>query len=270
MISDFLNFINFEYSFGNHCKLDSSWKCDGKFLTEDHLYCIRSGYAEFTMDEITYKLEPGKSFLFPTNRYITYHCPENFSLDWFHFRVKIFGSIDLLDHFDCPYELPIPSEGLTKELYAKLLSLEEQESTERNLASPAIIQQLCAPFLSKGKFNKDGELFLKLEPALKYIETNIDIPIRVTELASACNYEESYFADLFSKTIGLPPAKYISKRKIEKAKKLLMLGSKVDKISDSLGFYDISHFSRSFKKLTGMSPSKYKAFLISEERKVPG
>ena len=270
MISDFLNFISFEYCFGNYCELDHNWKCEGKFFTEDHLYCIRSGYAELTLDGTKYELVPGKSYLFPSNKYATYKCPESFSLDWFHFRVKIFDSIDLLDHFDCPYELPIPSQGLTKQLYSRLLELEQSNNEEKNITSPAIIQQLAAPFLTKGRFNKDGELFIKLEPALKYIETNIDIPIRVSELAARCNYEESYFADLFSKTIGLPPAKYISKRKIEKAKNLLMLGSKVDKISNKLGFYDISHFSRSFKKLTGMTPSKYKTFLRSKERQVPG
>jgi AraC-like DNA-binding protein len=218
---------------------------------------IKSGYAEFTMDGVLYKLEPGKSFLFPANRYITYSCPEKFSLYWFHFHVKMFDSIDLLDHFECPYELPTENETFTEDLYKKLFEMDVSDNAQKDFVMPAIIQMLAAPFLSRGNFNKNGNVLLKLEPALKYIEKNISIPIRIAELAEQCDLEESYFADLFSKTIGIPPAKYVTKRKVEIAKSLLTIGTKIEETSRKLGFYDSAHFSRTFKKLTGMNPSVY-------------
>ena len=261
MVDDILKYCTYEFCFGNYINLDNRWRCEGKYLTEDHLYCIRSGSAEFTIDGETYLLEAGKSYLFPTNKYISYHCPKAFSLDWFHFRVRIFDTIDLLDHVDCNYELPIGSDDLTRLLYAKLFILDQQEaSLEKSLTMPAIIQQLAAPFLSQATINKDGVTFLKLEPALRYIEKHLDIPVRVSELAAECSYEESYFADLFSKTIGVPPAKYIVKRKMEKSKALLSTGLRIDEVSQALGFYDLSHFSKSFKRYTGMSPKVYKDF----------
>ncbi|MCH2206777.1 MAG: AraC family transcriptional regulator [Lentisphaerales bacterium] len=269
MINDILKFCTYRFCFGSYINLNTKWRCEGKFLTEDHLYCIRKGYAEFTIEGKAYVLEPGKSYLFPTNRYITYRCPEEFSLDWFHFHVRIFDTIDLLDHIDCPYELPISYEGLSGMLYKRLFQLDQSDCSQKELEMPAIIQQLCSPFLAQATVSKESQTFLKLEPALKYIERHLDIPIRVAELAAVCEYEESYFADLFSKTVGLPPAKYIFKRKMEKAKALLAAGFKVDDLRKSLGFYDMSHFSRSFKKFTGMTAKQYKKHAESGV-KVPG
>jgi len=67
-----------------------------------------------------------------------------------------------------------------------------------------------------------------------------------------------YFSKYFHTTIG----DYIRKIKIEKSLSYLSKRSiPLDTISAKLGFYDNAHFTRTFKKYTGMAPSEYRQFI---------
>lgn len=68
----------------------------------------------------------------------------------------------------------------------------------------------------------------------------------------------SYKRD-FEQVYQLSPGKWLLNRRLEEAGKLLkQKGKKPAEIYLSLGFEDLSHFSRAFKKKYGMSPSKIK------------
>lgn len=73
-----------------------------------------------------------------------------------------------------------------------------------------------------------------------------------------CGMSYSYFKQLFLKIYGIPPVKYITQLKLERAKELLITGIyTVNEIAMSVGYNDVYYFSKSFKKLYGMSPSVY-------------
>ncbi len=71
--------------------------------------------------------------------------------------------------------------------------------------------------------------------------------------ASSCNR-------MFHRVYGMSPRQYLSALKLKKAKLLLMEPAlSVEEISIRLGYKDIAHFSRQFKRWTGEPPGKFRA-----------
>lgn len=92
--------------------------------------------------------------------------------------------------------------------------------------------------------------------AVRYIGRNLYGPCPVADVAAYVRLEPHYFSALFSKQVGMPPGRYILQRKLEEAKQILTeLNATVTETAESLGFCDVSHFSRQFKKAFGFSPS---------------
>ena len=70
---------------------------------------------------------------------------------------------------------------------------------------------------------------------------------------------QEYASNCFKKHMGISLMKYSKKIKIDRAKVLLLTTNKsMLDISISLGFYDQSHFSKTFKYFEGVSPSKFR------------
>ena len=69
---------------------------------------------------------------------------------------------------------------------------------------------------------------------------------------------------LFKEHCGEGPIEYYTKLKTAKAKKLLLEGMSVSKISDMLGYSSIHNFSRAFKKNVGVSPIEYKKKILAQ------
>jgi AraC-like DNA-binding protein len=81
----------------------------------------------------------------------------------------------------------------------------------------------------------------------------------VNEMAEFCNLSDDQFRRLFLKRTGMLPKIYIDRLKIQRAGELLVSRRlKVTEIAERLGYVDQYHFSRRFKKLTGMSPRRYR------------
>ena len=98
-----------------------------------------------------------------------------------------------------------------------------------------------------------------LEPALSYIyEHYTDESISVEKLSELCGFSYEYFRKLFHSCYGCAPVKYINGLKLKRAKELLTSGLySVSETALQAGFFDLSYFSRCFKKNLGVSPSEY-------------
>lgn len=115
-----------------------------------------------------------------------------------------------------------------------------------------ILQEKQKKYLPTSKYKK-------LEPALNYIAENYTLGITNDELAKCTGFSTVYFRKLFAEVFGISAVAYVHKLRISKAKE--MLKSEYGSISDiafSLGYTSIYDFSRTFKKYTGVPPSKYK------------
>jgi AraC-like DNA-binding protein len=88
------------------------------------------------------------------------------------------------------------------------------------------------------------------------MESNSDKTL--AEIAEICGVSEGYFRKLFREYSGENPIDFRQKHRIEKAKQLLLLDThSIGEIAEELHFSDIYHFSKTFKKVTGLSPLTY-------------
>lgn len=79
----------------------------------------------------------------------------------------------------------------------------------------------------------------------------------VAYCASEMAYSPHYFGDMFRKATGSTAISYIHSYVINVGKSLLMQGHNINEASRMLGFEFPHHFTRLFKKIVGVTPSKY-------------
>lgn len=98
-----------------------------------------------------------------------------------------------------------------------------------------------------------------IKPAVEYIhEKYTKELINIEKLSQMCNITPEYFRRIFKSFYKTSPINYVNNLKITRAKELLE--TKLYSVTDVAfmsGYTDMSHFSREFKKATGVSPSKY-------------
>lgn len=95
--------------------------------------------------------------------------------------------------------------------------------------------------------------------ALKYIHNNYSTDISLERVASSVSLSRYHFSRLFKEMTGLTYQSYLSRVRIEQAKKLL--NDDVLSVTDAgycVGFPDLTHFERIFRKIVGYSPTEYR------------
>ena len=103
--------------------------------------------------------------------------------------------------------------------------------------------------------------------AMNYIELNIAQGVSLKDLATELNVNASYLSTVFKKEIGQTVTEYINQRRIEMA--ILYLNTSTMQIQDiafQVGICDVNYFSKVFKKITGMTPTKYREKVLSETK----
>ena len=98
-----------------------------------------------------------------------------------------------------------------------------------------------------------------IEPAVDYISTHFNENISIPYLADLCKISQTYLKLLFQKAYGLSPKAFLIQKRIEYARDLLATNLyDISSVAQSTGYNDVYYFSNHFKKITGVSPSKYR------------
>jgi len=94
--------------------------------------------------------------------------------------------------------------------------------------------------------------------ATAYIEDHLADPISLADLAELVGLSTYHFCRAFKQSFGIPPHRYHTSRRIDRAKTLLATPApSVTKIGLTVGFSETSSFTAAFRKATGLTPSAY-------------
>ncbi|GIP37239.1 hypothetical protein J31TS4_05190 [Paenibacillus sp. J31TS4] len=117
------------------------------------------------------------------------------------------------------------------------------------------IRGLFAELRSKrGRKGKDP-----VEEAKLHVEAHLASDSSLEEVAEFLGMNASYFSQLFKQRTGETFVQFRTRRRIEKAKRLLEQPHiRIIDISYEVGYADHPYFTKIFKKLTGLSPSEYR------------
>lgn len=134
------------------------------------------------------------------------------------------------------------TEGIVQAVLSRLATLNGRRE-------PVLRNRLPAPLFKR---------------ALELIEAKLEQDLSVVALAQACGLSASHFAALFKASAGEPPHRYQTRRRVERARELLLSGQSPASVALAVGFCDQSHLARHMRRLTGHNPGYWER--ISAER----
>ncbi|WP_284638626.1 helix-turn-helix transcriptional regulator [Paenibacillus silviterrae] len=98
-----------------------------------------------------------------------------------------------------------------------------------------------------------------LERSIRFMEAHFCERITVEDAASEAGIHRSYFSTKFTEKLGIAPAKYLQKLRMEKAASLLLDSEwPVTEIAQAVGYPEIYSFTRFFTHYYGLPPSRYR------------
>lgn len=270
----------------DYVKLTEKWNYLNVISPYFRIYYIDDGIGEVSDPSGSLKLEPGYLYIIPSFTLCNLNCNEYLSQYFVQFFEESANGTSLfarsrnvskikatqmdIDLFKRLLEIN-PGRGINRsddpKIYEKNIFYKEyQELNNRQglasyLETQGILLQLMGRLLQPQLHRKHEEQHApaKIVETVGYILVNLQQELSVTSLASRINQHPDYFSRLFKTFTGQRPVTYILEKRIERAQYLLATSRLAySDIATQTGFDNLSYFSKSFKKITGMSPSVYK------------
>ena len=103
----------------------------------------------------------------------------------------------------------------------------------------------------------EGNAYVRF--AKEYVKDNYGKDIRLSEIAKAGNINPAYLSRIFSEEIGETFSDYLIHYRMQIARELLCdISINVSEVARQVGYGDVKYFSRTFKKVVGISPKDYR------------
>lgn len=141
----------------------------------------------------------------------------------------------------------------------ELADVSEKEEAWRRFDDS--VRSLCEELRNKRRGRRKDPV----EEAKHYIEDHLAEEVSLEEVAEYIGLNASYFSQLFKQSTQETFVQYRTRRRMEKAKKLLQQPHyRITDISGEVGYADHPHFTKTFKKYAGCLPSEYRQKMGTE------
>ncbi len=223
-----------------------------------------SGEGRFKIDDKVIPLLPGMAFLQNHNdARNAYYYPETGTEPW-HFIWISFLSPNvetmvknITDTYGQIYHIP-QNANLVKTLFSY-----ENHRSSLHFMSPFEGARLVMDILTDlGNYTLPEENRKKAPPRLvkraqEYIHNNIDKMISIEDVAGECGISREHLSRVFKEQLGESPSSYLSKRRMERACRLLISTNlSCKEIAARVGYDSAVSFNRTFKRLVKMTPGE--------------
>jgi AraC family transcriptional regulator len=220
---------------------------------------------------------PGNIFLFDLSENPQLELHDPFDMVRFYISQSSLDSLAYERGLSRVNGLRVPKMG-TSDLVMYGMALALTASMEQpNEAQTMFVEHIALAFhahvahlyggASKGRHHAGGLAPWQLQRVCDAMKSELHVNHTIAALAAACGVSSSHFAQAFKDSTGLAPHRWLTRRRIERARELLA-HNKMDiaEIALACGFVDQSHFSRVFTKVEKQSPGKWRRAVNAREQ----
>ncbi len=280
-MANFLQNINCNLLHTGYAELDDKWNYSNVISTFVRLFFITKGAGEMVHSGKTYVFKPGCMYLIPSYTYNNYRSIEYHEQFYTGFFEEVTYGVSIFNLLAFTYE--VKASKLDKRLFKRLLEIhpnkmvknsdpkvfingglikktENSQSDLKNmLETKSILEILLSRFVVEGDISVSKKDKGDLNKVLVYIAENLSGNLSVEDLSNFCNLNTDYFSRSFKAKYGIRPIRFIQLKRIERSQFLLLTTKKsLKQIAEEVGMYDVAYFSKTFKKLTGVTPAGFR------------
>lgn len=239
---------------------------------------VRKGYLTIVQDGVEQRIDEGEIFIMTPgyHKYVWWADEGTVKLDWIYAYVA--GDWHVQSSLT-PAKNSMKTLMLHPPVPVQTLFLMQHRLIDEPEKVYPMVDQLVSKELNcnSKQFFEAQEIFIKLLACLqtqdnakneltqmslaiqKFLKKNFNKKITAATLSEHFDERPNYIVRVLRQTIGLSPAEFLMQYRMEEAAKwLLNTDASVEDIALNVGFQNIYYFSTSFKKYTGVSPTKYR------------
>lgn len=269
-----------KFDYKNRCLIEkiiiqAPFRFSTNFQDEACFIYFLEGKTKISSSDELQEIEPKESVLLKCGTYfadlLKYSHADMYEILVFHLYPDILRNIysDEIPRFIEPVaNKPLVQKLLSTDIITKFIESLYFYFENPSLASDDLLQLKIKELLLLLVQTKNAESVLTLFSDLftprnrnvkDVVHNHLFSDLTTRDLAELCNLSLSTFIRTFKDIFNDTPANYIKSKRLERAKKLLSIGTlTISEIAFKTCFADVAHFSRTFKSAFKISPSEYK------------
>ena len=246
--------------------------CDlhGEWQDDEHVFTyIASGSAEFLVSGERFQLKTGDVIVLPPYAPHTIASRSDEPLVQYIFHFTTGGA----DGTESPWGSRVAAVTLTdaerydmRNAYLRMYKEYSERRPGYQAALTGLALTMLVPYLrgmdeqlAPAATERKDKAWIHIEKAVEYINKHLqNDELANEEIAAAIHVSANYLTKLFQEHLGFSLHAYVLNQRVEKAKSLLY-GEPISitEVAYRCGFSGIHVFSKTFKRIVGMTPSEF-------------
>ncbi|MDE5861657.1 MAG: AraC family transcriptional regulator [Ruminococcus sp.] len=252
-------------STGYNSIYDSNYTFRHKPEKNSFLLILTKSNAVFRMDGINYRTPPFTFVLYDDTVIWEYSADNDFLIcDWLCFEKK--GDTEFFESIELPFNKPVQFadvdfiSNMMRNIACEYYSI----ASRRLKMTDTLMKTLLFKISDSAGFHEESQQtvdphYSALMDLREKIYRNPQMRWNVDSMANYVNMSRSYFQHIYKEMFGVSCISDVISGKIEKAKEILSETScTVSQVATMCGYDNEEHFMRQFKKIVGVTPTKYR------------
>jgi len=238
------------------------------------LHHVISGRGLFSIEQQSYTLEAGDSFLISPEQLISYVSDE---VDPWHYRWVAFdgtAAARILQEVGFTTHQPIVRMTDSSPILSAMQQIQQAFQSRKpssHLLATGYLYHILAAYRDILSHNEelvtpDQHSQHAVRQMIRYLSTQYAQPISIEDMAESLGYNRAYLSRIFKQATQMSPVTFLLKLRIDKGRLLLRERTEltIEQISASVGIQDALYFSRQFRRFYAMSPTEYRVAITQK------
>lgn len=268
------NFIKKDFVI-SHRKNLNKFRDNNHYHNAYEIFYLLKGNGKYFIKDKSYNMSSNSLFIIKNFYIHRVNVDKNSYYERFviHFKKEIFDKLlnnntNFKKNLLSPEEViyiqlsPTQKKHIIKIMEKIILEKEQKKLGYKPIANAYIIELFV--FLSRlienySQNHNNEKSNDRLKKIINFINENYSKKLDLKKIANEFYINKYYLCHLFKKETGFTIIEYLNNKRIMEAQKILKKNNKtITEIAYKVGFNNLSHFGRTFKKLTGLTPSEFK------------